>query len=137
MVGGRTTIEVEIATFMTEERDVVVMPAVAVPVAIVSATVLTSVTPGVLIIVLLLSSVSSTVLLVDAVFAVALLCSAAHHCCCNFASMILCLLRCLQSNTRCGNNRQEEIRTLKFRLGRRVSEKRSRSVRRWEVVLRN
>ena len=137
---GRATIEVGIAvigaTFMPEEPDVVVMPAVAVSVIIVSATVLTSVTPGILIIVLSLSSVSSTCLLADAVFAVALLCSAAHHCCCNFASMILCLLRCLQSNTRCGNNCQEESRTLKFRQGRRVSEKQSWSVRRWEVALR-
>ena len=138
---GRATIQVGIAvvgaTFMPEEPDVVVMPAVTVSVVIVLATVITSVAPSVFINVLSLSSVSSTCLLVDAVFAVALLCSAAHHCCCNFvSSMILCLLRCLQSNTRCGNNHQEESRTLKFRQGRRVSEKQSWSVRRWEVALR-
>ena len=138
---GRATIQVGIAvvgaTFMPEEPDVVVMPAVAVSVVIVSATVITFVALSVSIVVLLLSSVSSTCLLVDAVFAVALLCSAAHHCCRNFASMILCLLRCLQSNNRCGNNHQEESTTLKFRQGRRVSEKQSWSVRRWEVALRN
>ena len=71
---GRATIEVGIAvvgaTFMPEEPDVVVMPAVAVSVVIVSATVITSVGLSMFIVVLLLSSVSSTCLLVAAVSAV-------------------------------------------------------------------
>ena len=71
---GRATIEVRIAvvgaTFMPEEPDVVVMPAVAVSVVIVSATVITSIALSVFIVALSLSSVSSTCLLVDAVYAV-------------------------------------------------------------------
>ncbi len=71
---GRATIEVGIAvvgaTFMPEEPDVIVMPAVAVSVVIVSATVITSIALSVFIVALSLSSVSSTCLLVDAVYAV-------------------------------------------------------------------
>ena len=71
---GRATIEVGIAvdgaTCMPEEPDVVVMPAVAISVVIVPATVITSTALRGFIVALSLSSVSSTCLLVDAVYAV-------------------------------------------------------------------
>jgi len=71
---GRATIEVGIAvdaTFMPEEPDVVVMPAVIVSIIIVSATVIPSIANSMFIVVLLPLSMSSMCLLVAAVSAVA------------------------------------------------------------------